>query len=117
MPKAANKDLKDFVDNVATKSHLRVDKDLGAGFYRLRSAEAQRRQAQQDVRCVEDAVIELLRNSRDANAKNIFLAVNTEENFRHILVIDDGDGVPKTHHETIFEPYVTSKLDTMTTDS
>ena len=112
-----SKDLKDFVDKHAQTSHLRVEKDLGDGYFRLRASEAQRHQAQQDIRSVEDAVIELLRNSRDAGAKNIFLATNSEENFRHILVIDDGSGVPRTHHKTIFEPYVTSKLDTMSMDS
>ena len=84
------KDLKDFVDKHAQTSHLRVESDLGGGYFRLRASEAQRRQAQQDIRSVEDAVIELLRNSRDAGAHNIYLATNTEEAFRHILVIDDG---------------------------
>ena len=112
-----SKDLKDFVDKHAQTSHLRVESDLGAGFFRLRASEAQRRQAQQDIRSVEDAVIELLRNSRDAGARNIFLATNSEDSFRNLLVIDDGSGVPKGHHKVIFEPYVTSKLDTMSIDS
>lgn len=112
-----SKDLKDFVDKHAQTSHLRVERDLGDGYFRLRASEAQRRQAQQDIRSVEDAVIELLRNSRDAGASNIYLAVNTEDNFRNILIIDDGCGVPISHHKTIFEPYVTSKLDTMSMDS
>lgn len=111
-----NKELKNFVDNVADKSHLRVETDLGDGFFRLRATEAQRRQAQQDIRNVEDIVIEILRNSRDAHAKNIYLATHTEDNYRHLLIIDDGDGVPKSHQEIIFEPYVTSKLDTMIND-
>ncbi len=117
MSQTNDKDLKKFVDKVAETSHLRVAKDLGDGYVRLRASEAQRRQAQQDIRCVEDATIELLRNSRDAGAKNIYLATNTEENFRHLLIIDDGCGVPQTHHKTIFEPYVTSKLDSMSMDS
>lgn len=117
MSEDQTQDLRDFVDKVSEKSHLRVESDLGDGYFRLRASEAQRRQAQQDIRCCEDAVIEMLRNSRDAGAKNIFLATNSEENFRHILIIDDGKGVPTSHHKTIFEPYVTSKLDTMTHDS
>ncbi|MDO5426938.1 MAG: ATP-binding protein [Coriobacteriia bacterium] len=117
MSEQTGTDLKDFVDKHAQTSHLRVEKDLGGGFFRLRPGEAQRRQAQQDIRSVEDAVIELLRNSRDAGASNIYLATNTEDAFRHILVIDDGSGVPKGHQKVIFEPYVTSKLDTMTTDT
>lgn len=111
-----NKDLKNFVDNVCESSHLRVESDLGDGYFRLRASEAQRRQAKQDIRCNEDIVIEMLRNSRDAKAKNIFLACNTENANRNILVIDDGVGIPKSHHKLVFEPYVTSKLDTMTTD-
>lgn len=111
-----SKNLKDFLDNVCETSHLRVESDLGDGYVRLRASEAQRRQAKQDIRCNEDIVIEMLRNSRDAGAKNIFVAANKEDGNRHILIIDDGQGIPKTHHELIFEPYVTSKLDSMTTD-
>lgn len=113
-----NKDteLKNFVDKVCDSSHLRVETDLGDGYFRLRAVEAQRRQAAQDIRCSEDIVIEMLRNSRDAEAKNIFIALNSDSNYRNILVIDDGVGIPKKHHKTIFEPYVTSKLDTMKKD-
>lgn len=117
MSEGSATDLKDFVDKHAQTSHLRVEKDLGAGFFRLRPGEAQRRQALQDIRCIEDVVVELLRNSRDAGASNIYVATNTEDSFRNILIIDDGSGVPKGHHKVIFEPYVTSKLDTMTTDT
>lgn len=116
MSNQETENLKDFVDNVCEKSHLRVESDLGDGYFRLRASEAQRRQAQQDIRCCEDVVIEMLRNSRDAGAKNIFVATNSQENYRNILIVDDGSGVPKTHHKLIFEPYVTSKLDTMTKD-
>ncbi|MDO5329528.1 MAG: ATP-binding protein [Coriobacteriia bacterium] len=108
--------LKDFVDNVATNSHLRIERDLGDGFFKLRASEAQRRQAKQDIRCNEDIIVEMLRNSRDAGAKNIFVATHTQDNTRHIIIIDDGGGVPKTHYETIFEPYVTSKLNTLIED-
>lgn len=116
MSKPNDKDLKNFVDSVAKKSHLRVDKDLGDGYVRLRASEAQRRQAHQDIRCVEDAIIELLRNSRDASAQNIYVATNTEGDCRNILIIDDGFGVPVKQHKNIFEPYVTSKLDSMKED-
>lgn len=117
MPTVTNKELKNFVDNVCDKSHLRVESDLGDGYFRLRATEAQRRQAKQDIRSCEDVIIEILRNSRDAGAKNIFVATNTEDSYRNITIIDDGNGVPKSHHKIIFEPYVTSKLDTMTSDS
>lgn len=111
-----NTNLKDFVDQVCDDSHLRVENDLGDGYFRLRAEEAQKRQAAQDIRSSEDIVVEMMRNSRDAGAKNIFVATNTELHNRNIIIIDDGDGVPEQHHKTIFEPYVTSKLNSMTKD-
>ncbi|MGN0301709.1 MAG: ATP-binding protein, partial [Anaerotardibacter sp.] len=35
---------------------------------------------------------------------------------RYLSMIDNGDGVPGGLHETVFEPFVTSKLDTIHTD-
>ena len=60
----ADKALENFIENVCGDSHLRVEADLGDGFVRLRSAEAERRQAVHDIRSTEDVVIELLRNAR-----------------------------------------------------
>ena len=109
-------DLASFVEQVCDESHLRVEADLGDGFVRLRSDEAQRRQAAQDIRHSEDVVIELLRNARDAHAKNIFLATGCADGKRRFVVIDDGDGIPQRLHESVFEPRVTSKLDSMHMD-
>ncbi len=109
-------DLESFVETVCGDSHLRVETDLGDGFVRLRSSEAQRRQAAQDIRCSEDIVIEMLRNARDAHARNIFLATSKSGDIRRIVMIDDGDGVPDHLQQTIFEPRVTSKLDTFHMD-
>lgn len=109
-------ELTSFIDEVAAESHLRVEADLGDGFVRLRSDEAERRQAAHDIRTNEDLIIELLRNSRDAHARNIFLAFGKTGEERVMVVIDDGDGVPKHLQERIFEPRVTSKLDTMHID-
>ena len=111
-----NEDLVNFVESLSGESHLRVQDDLGDGFVRLRAAEAQRRQAQQDIRSVEDVVLELLRNARDAHCKSLFVASWREGNKRHLTVIDDGDGIPETHHEQVFEPFVTSKLDSFRSD-
>ena len=108
--------LTSFVDEVATESHLRVEADLGDGFVRLRTEEAERRQAAHDIRTNEDMVLELLRNSRDAHARNIFLAFSKSEDERTVIVIDDGDGIPERLHERIFEPRVTSKLDSVHMD-
>lgn len=105
-----------FVESVAGDSHVRVEEDLGDGYVRLRSSEAERRQAQQDIRCVEDVVIESLRNARDAGAGNIFVATTRDGDDRVIAVLDDGCGIPAHMHEKIFEPRVTSKLDSMTED-
>ena len=60
-----------FLDSTPAGTRLRVEDDLGDGFVRLRVSEAERRQAKQDIRCVEDAVIEMLRNARDAHARTI----------------------------------------------
>lgn len=111
----ADESLTAFVDEVCG-SRLRVEDDLGDGFVRLRSAEAERRQAAHDIRSTEDIVIELLRNARDARALNIFLAVSREGTRRRLTMLDDGDGIPPTLHERVFEPRVTSKLDTMHVD-
>ncbi len=109
-------DLTDFIETVCTESHLRVETDLGGGFVRLRSEEAERRQAAHDIRATEDALIELLRNARDAHARMIFVATSKSDGKRKLLVIDDGDGVPEEMRELIFEPRVTSKLDSMLID-
>ena len=108
--------LEEFIEEVAGQSHLRVEADLGDGFVRLKSDEAQRRQAIQDIRCVEDALVELLRNSRDAHATVIYVAVSKEETNREITVIDNGCGVPRSMRDMVFEPRVTSKLDTASID-
>jgi hypothetical protein len=105
-------DLTHFVEEVCGDSRLRVETDLGDGFVRLRTSEAERRQAAQDIRCNEDIVIELLRNARDAGAHHIFVATQHVGEKRLITVIDDGSGIPASMHEHIFEPRVTSKLDT-----
>lgn len=105
-----------FLDNVCQTSHLRVEADLGDGFVRLRSDEAERRQAAHDIRSSEDIVIEMLRNSRDAEAQSIYVATTKTGSKRTIVVVDDGVGVPVTHQALIFEPRVTSKLDSVHMD-
>lgn len=111
-----SKDLTDFIEEVCGDSHLRVEDDLGDGFVRLRSSEAERRQARHDIRSSEDIVIELLRNARDADAQNIFLAVAREGDSRLITMIDDGLGIPASMQKQVFEPRVTSKLDSIHMD-
>lgn len=108
--------LTSFIEEVCGESHLRVEDDLGDGFVRLRSAEAERRQARHDIRSTEDIVIEMLRNARDAGARNIFVALSRDGSKRRICMIDDGSGVPEAMRDKIFEPRVTSKLDTMHMD-
>jgi hypothetical protein len=108
--------LIDFIERVSGGSHLRVEENLGNGFVRLRSEEAERRQAKHDIRQVEDIVIEMLRNARDAKASAVYIATAREGDVRTITVIDDGEGIPAELHELIFEPRVTSKLETMLED-
>lgn len=105
--------LINFVSSVAGDEQIRVEENLGAGFVRLRVAEAERRQAKHDIRCIEDAVVEMLRNARDAGARRIFVATTTESDVRTLTMLDDGSGVPSEMHNKIFDARVTSKLDSM----
>ncbi|WP_102374650.1 ATP-binding protein [Raoultibacter massiliensis] len=108
--------LTSFIEEVCGDSHLRVEDDLGDGFVRLRIAEAERRQARHDIRSTEDIVIEMLRNARDAGARSIFVSLSREGSARRICMIDDGAGIPESMQDAIFEPRVTSKLDTVHMD-
>jgi hypothetical protein len=114
---ADNDSLIDFVAGVSGEEYLKVEEDFGDGFVRLRISEAERRQAKHDIRGFEDIIVELLRNSRDAHARRIFIASSREGDVRSITVIDDGVGVPQHLADRIFEPRVTSKLETMVTDN
>lgn len=109
-------DLLSFVSAMGGEKALRVEENLGEGFVRLRVSEAERRQAKHDIRCVEDAVIELLRNARDAGATHIYVATSREGNIRTTVVLDDGCGIPEDMHERIFEARVTSKLESVHVD-
>ena len=109
--------LEKFVEDVSGTNHLRIEHNFGDGFVRLQTSEAERRQAAQDIRCTEDIVLELLRNSRDAHANHIFVAMSREGSKRRLTVIDDGCGIPEGMHALIFEPRVTSKLDTSHMDA
>lgn len=84
-------------------------RDLGAGFARLSGAEGLRRIPGR-LRFVEDALFELLRNSRDAGARNVYVASSLgARRYRHLVVIDDGRGIPETHKHLVFEPGVTTR--------
>ncbi|MRS12405.1 MAG: ATP-binding protein [Actinobacteria bacterium] len=108
--------LIDFVTSVSGDGYLKVEETLGDGYVRLRVPEAERRQAKHDIRSFEDVVIELLRNARDAHAQRIFVATTREGNTRMLTMLDDGIGIPTALQSTIFEPRVTSKLETMVMD-
>ena len=84
-------------------------RDLGSGFARLTGPEGARRNPSR-LRYVEDALVELLRNARDAGATTIFVASTLKSRrYRVLTVIDDGGGIPETHTDLIFEPGVTSR--------
>ena len=105
-------DLNKFLDQLNIKDSLSVEEDLGNGYVRLKISEAERRQALQDINCVEDIIVELLRNSRDSGSKNIFIGTKRlEDKNRIINFIDDGAGIPPNLKDLIFEARVTSKLD------
>jgi hypothetical protein len=111
-----NDSLLGFITSVSGDQYVKVEENLGDGFVRLKISEAERRQAMHDIRSFEDVVVELLRNSRDAHARRIFVATSRDGDLRNTTVVDDGVGVPEHLHETIFEPRVTSKLETMVMD-
>ena len=116
MEATSSTDLMSFVTSISGGDGVRVEETLGNGYVRLRVSEAERRQAKHDIQCVEDAVIELLRNARDADASHIYVATSKEDSFRRIVVIDDGSGIPSDMHARIFDARVTSKLDSMHVD-
>jgi hypothetical protein len=109
-------ELLNFVSSVSGDAFLKVEETFGDGYVRLKVSEAERRQAKHDIRSVEDIVVELLRNSRDAHARRIFVATGREQERRTLTVIDDGVGVPAQMADRIFEPRVTSKLESMVVD-
>lgn len=114
-PETSGGSLVDFVASMSGDS-LRIEESLGDGFVRLRVGEAERRQAKHDIRCIEDAVIEMLRNSRDAGAQTILVATSREGDERTLVMLDDGSGVPESMREKIFDARVTSKLDSVHMD-
>jgi hypothetical protein len=84
-------------------------RDLGAGFARLSGVEGFRRSPGR-LHSVEDALFELLRNSRDAGARNVYVASSlSARRYRQLTVIDDGCGIPDTHKQLVFEPGVTTR--------
>jgi Histidine kinase-, DNA gyrase B-, and HSP90-like ATPase len=90
-------------------------RDLGAGFARLTGVEGARRGPSR-ITHVEDALLELVRNARDAGAANIFVASTLRDRrYRTLTVIDDGQGIPESHRDLILEPGVTTRhLDPVT---
>jgi hypothetical protein len=107
-----NLDYEKFFSELNIKNDLKIEEDLGNGFVRLKISESERRQALQNINCVEDIFIELLRNGRDAASKNIFIATKKiADKKRLIYCIDDGVGIPKVFHDLIFQSRVTSKLE------
>lgn len=113
---AGETDLAQFVSEVVGSEAIRVEESFGDGFVRLMVDEAERRQARHDIRCVEDAVVELLRNARDAGASSIYVASWRSEDVRSVVVLDDGEGIPLAMQDRVFEARVTSKLDSVHED-
>lgn len=105
-------ELIEFVSGITDSARLRIEEKLPHGFVRLKVAEAERRQAQHDIRSVEDVVIELARNSRDAGARNVMVGFQKERGrYRTVTVMDDGCGIPADMHQLVFEPRVTSRME------
>ncbi len=84
-------------------------RDLGAGFARLTGLEGTRRGPSR-IAYVEDALLELLRNARDAGARDVYVASTLKDRrYRTLTVLDDGRGIPESHKALIFEPGVTTR--------
>lgn len=62
-----------------------------------------------DVDHLNRTFINLIRNSIQASAKNIFINLSLEENNCLIRIIDDGTGIPFENKEKIFEENFTTK--------
>lgn len=109
-PSSEREGVVEFVSMLTGEAPMRIEENLPHGFVRLKVAEAQRRQALQDIRCVEDVVTELARNSRDAGAGRVLVGFQKERGrYRKVVVLDDGCGIPEDMHAMVFEPRVTSK--------
>ncbi|MCK4268214.1 MAG: ATP-binding protein, partial [Actinomycetia bacterium] len=78
MSKTDTKKLLSFVTDLAGEKFLKVEKEIGRGYFILKISEAERRQAKHDIRSVEDIIVEMVRNSRDAGANQIFIATNKD---------------------------------------
>ncbi|MBO1927258.1 HAMP domain-containing histidine kinase [Thiomicrorhabdus sp. 6S2-11] len=66
-----------------------------------------------DQSALEQILFNLISNSMEAEAKNIWLSItpsNSEETYWKIHVCDDGHGIPKEKQQQIFEPFFTTKL-------
>jgi len=84
-------------------------RDLGAGFARLTGVEGARRGPSR-ITHVEDALLELARNARDAGAANIYVSSTLRDRrYRTLTVIDDGHGIPESHRDLILQPGVTTR--------
>ena len=116
MSENVNHELSSFLTQLGKEDSLRIEERLGSGFVKLRVSEAERRQAAHDIRCSEDIVIELLRNSRDAGAHLIFVATTKDGANRTITVLDDGSGIPRDLWPRVFDARVTSKLESAHVD-
>ena len=88
-------ELISFIASMSGEGNLRVEENLGEGYVRLRVSEAERRQAKHDIQHVEDIVIEMLRNARDAGADKVYLATTKEDGVRTLVFLDNGSGVPQ----------------------
>ncbi|MGF1471939.1 MAG: ATP-binding protein [Rubrobacteraceae bacterium] len=84
-------------------------RDLGSGFARITGVEGVRR-SPSPISTVENALLELLRNARDAGAQNIYVASTLRNRrYRALTVLDDGHGIPAPYEGLIFDPGVTSR--------
>ncbi len=58
----------------------------------------------------------LLRNSRDAGARHIYVATYRDGDTRYLTMLDDGSGIPESMQDRVFDARVTSKLESVHMD-
>ena len=112
-----NSDLLNFVTSVSGDAYLKVEENLGDGFVRLKTSEAERRQAKHDIRGIEDIVVELLKKCprcpRTTHLPGDRPRGRSQARSPCSTMVS---ACPIRSRAAIFEPRVTSKLETMVMD-
>jgi PAS domain S-box-containing protein len=58
---------------------------------------------------MEQAMINLISNAAQAGASNVAIRTERDDRYARIVVIDDGDGIPREEIKYIFDPFYTTR--------